>query len=129
MMFLVGLALIAAALPADPAVDRDIPPLTTNASALALWAAQNADDSARAGGPGAAFMPNALGLYVLAVARNSPAERAGLGGGEIVERVNAMPLRGLTARQMLTLVRGGGPTITLGLLDKGEVKLVLPAKR
>jgi C-terminal processing protease CtpA/Prc len=122
---LIGLALAGASAPPD---DPAIPPLTTNASALALWATQSAADSAAKGGIGAAFMPTPAGLAVLAVAPNSPADRAGLGddGFTIVESVNDMPLKGLSGTEMMKLLRAGGSPLRLGIAGQSAVTITLP---
>jgi len=55
----------------------------------------------------------------------SPAQKAGLRPGDVIERVNGQDTAGLTLGQVLSLVRGpAGTSVTLTVMHKGETTSV-----
>jgi carboxyl-terminal processing protease len=58
---------------------------------------------------------------IVAPIPGSPAQRAGLRPGDVIERVNSQDTTGLTLEQVLSLVRGpADTTVTLTVVHKGE---------
>lgn len=62
---------------------------------------------------------------IISTIKNSPAERAGVKGGDIIVSVDATSTRGLSADAVVSYVRGDiGTEVTLGVLHKNESKIV-----
>lgn len=62
---------------------------------------------------------------IISTIKNSPAERAGVKGGDIIVSVDATTTRGLSSDAVVSYVRGDiGTEVTLGVLHKNESKIV-----
>lgn len=76
------------------------------------------------GGIGIGFIPTAWGAVIQLVVPGSPAARAGLKPGQVIEAVNGMPLKGLAAPEMIKAVRAETPAIFYSIINGGDVKVL-----
>ena len=76
---------------------------------------------------GIGFVPTSSGAVIRLVVPGSPADRAGLKVGEVIEAVNGMPLKGLARAEMIKAVRAETPAIFYSIADGGDVKVLRTA--
>ena len=81
--------------------------------------------SVRTGGIGVRFMPDAAGMRVLEVVPDSPADRAGLGPGDLVVDVSGQPTAGMESEAFVELMTGEeGTDVTFTVGWSGDTGLV-----
>jgi sugar phosphate isomerase/epimerase len=93
---------------------------TAQAVARPAPAAAPAADEGRLG---FGFVPTPDGAKVQLVVAGSPAERAGLRVGQLIEAVNGAPLKGLAAPEMIKAVLARTPAVFLSIAGAGDVKV------
>ncbi len=78
---------------------------------------------------GIGFVPTPDGAKIQLVVAGSPAERAGLRVGQVIEAVNGTPLKGLAAPEMIKAVLARTPSVFVSIAGGGDVKITrrLPA--
>jgi hypothetical protein len=79
------------------------------------------------GSIGIGFVPTSSGAVIQLVVPGSPAARAGLRVGQVIEAVNGVPLKGLAAAEMINAVRAETPAIFYSIVDGGDVKVLRAA--
>ena len=72
---------------------------------------------------GIGFLPTPDGAKIQLVLAGSPAERAGLRVGQLIEAVNGAPLKGLAAPEMIKAVLARTPSVFLSIAGGGDVKI------
>jgi hypothetical protein len=72
---------------------------------------------------GIGFVPTPDGARIQLVVAGSPAERAGLRVGQLIEAVNGAPLKGLAAPEMIKAVLAKSPSVFLSIAGGGDVKV------
>jgi hypothetical protein len=76
-----------------------------------------------ANGLGIGFLPTAQGAVIKLVMAGSPAERAGLKVGQVIEAVNGTPIKGLATPEMIKAVRAETPAVFLSLAGGRDIKV------
>jgi hypothetical protein len=76
---------------------------------------------------GIGFVPDAAGAVIELVDPGSPADRAGLRVGQVIEAVNGAPIKGLAAPEMIKAVRATTPVVFLSIVGGCDVKVVREA--
>ena len=72
---------------------------------------------------GIGFIPTPAGARIQLVVAGSPADRAGLRVGQVIEAVNGAPIKGLAAPEMIKAVLTDTPAVFLSITGGGDVKL------
>jgi hypothetical protein len=72
---------------------------------------------------GIGFIPTPVGARIQLVVAGSPAERAGLRVGQVIEAVNGAPLKGLAAPEMIKAVLATTPAVFMSIAGGGDVKI------
>jgi hypothetical protein len=81
--------------------------------------------SARTGGIGVRFMPSEVGMRVMEVVPDSPADQAGLAAGDLVIDVAGHPTAGMDAETFVDLMTGAeGSDVTFTVGWSGDTGLV-----
>ncbi len=100
------------------------PSYTPPPEMLQAAAQESARKSHSNGGVGIAFQPTQFGAMVLAVAPGSPAEKAGLKPGAVIESINGVSLAGLQSADMIRLIQSvKSREVLVGVVGVGEKKL------
>ncbi len=86
-------------------------------------AAAQAPVAAR-GGIGIIFTATPAGGVIAAVAPGSPAERAGLKAGQTIRTINGTSVVGFDMTALSRTMHVDTPTITLGIVGVGDIKIV-----
>ena len=115
-----------------PAAPAPVPsPTTANAvpapvtrEAFLAAADKGARDAAARGGIGITYQATPYGVFVAAVAPGSPAEKAGLKPGEVIESINGITTKSLDQPTVGKIFAGAGGEIVLGIIGVGAVKIV-----
>jgi carboxyl-terminal processing protease len=83
------------------------------------------------GGLGIELIPEDGLIRVITPVDDTPAQRAGIQPGDIIVRLNETPVKGLSLREAIEMMRGEkGTTITLTIIRQGESKpLKIPVTR
>jgi carboxyl-terminal processing protease len=83
------------------------------------------------GGLGIEVVPEDGLIRVITPVDDTPAQRAGIQPGDIIVRLNETPVKGLSLREAIEMMRGEkGTTITLTIIRQGENKpLKIPVTR
>lgn len=83
------------------------------------------------GGLGIEVIPEDGLIRVITPVDDTPAQRAGIQPGDIIVRLNETPVKGLSLREAIEMMRGEkGTTITLTIIRQGETKpLKIPVTR
>lgn len=72
---------------------------------------------------GIGFVPSPDGARIQLVVAGSPADRAGLRVGQLIEAVNGAPLKGLAAPEMIKAVLAKTPAVFFSIAGAGDVKV------
>jgi hypothetical protein len=72
---------------------------------------------------GIGFVPTPDGAKIQLVLAGSPAERAGLRVGQVIEAVNGAPVKGLAAPEMIKAVLARTPAVFMSIAGGGDVKI------
>jgi hypothetical protein len=72
---------------------------------------------------GIGFVPTPDGAKIQLVVAGSPADRAGLRVGQLIEAVNGAPLKGLAAPEMIKAVLAKTPAVFMSIAGGGDVKV------
>ncbi len=82
-----------------------------------------ANTTGKFGGLGVEVLPEDGFIRVISPIDNTPAQRAGIQPGDLIIRLNDTPVKGLSAREAIELMRGEkGTKITLTIIRQGENK-------
>jgi hypothetical protein len=74
-------------------------------------------------GLGIGFVPSPAGAVIQLVVAGSPAARAGLKVGQVIEAVNGAPIKGMARPEMIAAVRAQTPSVFLSIAGGGDVKV------
>ncbi|MCW3847655.1 PDZ domain-containing protein [Sphingomonas sp. LB-2] len=77
-------------------------------------------------GFGVTFVQTPFGAMITAIAAGSPAEKAGLKPGAVIESVNGIQFKGFDLATMQNVLQAAHGTVTLGIVGVGDVKVVRP---
>jgi len=87
------------------------------------FAELKASTSGKFGGLGVEIMPEDGFIRVISPIDDTPAQRAGVHAGDLIIRLNDTPVKGLTMREAIELMRGEkGSKIVLTIIRQGENK-------
>jgi carboxyl-terminal processing protease len=79
--------------------------------------------SGRFGGLGIEVMPEDGFIRIISPIDDTPAQRAGIHAGDLIIRLNDTPVKGLSMREAIEMMRGEkGTKITLSIIRQGETK-------
>ncbi|GMQ95185.1 MAG: S41 family peptidase [Patescibacteria group bacterium] len=85
-----------------------------------------ADAIGKFGGVGISVIIENGVLKVIAPIDGAPADRAGVKTGDLIVRVNRVPVRGMSTMEVAKIIRGKpGTNVTLTIIRKGEPKLIV----
>jgi hypothetical protein len=109
--------------PAQPPVPAISQPPFENAVQRDAIAAKGAADAVAKGGIGISFVPTPYGAVIVAVADKSPAERAGLKKGQVIESVNGIRITGFGAPEMMKAVQVPTAIVIYSISGVGDVSV------
>lgn len=116
--------LSAAPAPFPSSTTANAVPAPVTGEAFLATAEQGARDAAARGGIGITYQVTPYGVFIAAVAPGSPAEKAGLKPGEVIESINGIATKSLEQPTVGMIFAGAGGELVLGIIGVGAVKVV-----